>query len=39
VTTHVLTTPPELREAMKAESAAYVDDLADFVVRAAGMTG
>lgn len=34
VMAHVLTTPPELREAMQAKSSAYLDELTDFVVRA-----
>lgn len=34
VMAHVLTTPPELREKTKARSAAYLDQLTDFVVRA-----
>jgi AcrR family transcriptional regulator len=35
VLTHVLTTPEDLRERMAARSRGYVEDLADFVLRAA----
>jgi AcrR family transcriptional regulator len=35
VMTHVLTTAPDLREKMKGKSAAYLDQLTDFVIRAA----
>ena len=37
VMTHVLTTPPELRDEMLAKSDSYIDELTDFVVRAAGV--